>query len=64
MARDGTVLREERNRTGTGDQTRHPELELARWAAAHLAPELPVAGPAPGPADELRDLHTRSARGA
>lgn len=30
------VLLEERNRAGGGDQTRHPELELARWAAAHL----------------------------
>ncbi|CAA9391735.1 MAG: Uncharacterized cytidine deaminase-like protein SCO7258 [uncultured Nocardioides sp.] len=36
---DGTVLREDHNRTATGDQTRHPELELARWAAAHVAPE-------------------------
>src|SRR5919112_1575868 len=36
---EGAVLREERNRTGGGDQTRHPELELARWAAAHVAPQ-------------------------
>ncbi len=35
---DGRVLHEARNRTGTGDATRHPEFELARWAAAHLAP--------------------------
>ena len=35
---DGEVLHEERNRTGDGDQTRHPELDLARWAAAHVAP--------------------------
>ena len=35
----GTVLHEDRNRTADGDQTRHPELELARWAAAHVAPE-------------------------
>jgi tRNA(Arg) A34 adenosine deaminase TadA len=33
---DGTVLHEDRNRTADGDQTRHPELELARWAAAHV----------------------------
>lgn len=33
---DGAVLREERNRTGDGDQTRHPEFELARWAARHV----------------------------
>jgi tRNA(Arg) A34 adenosine deaminase TadA len=35
---DGTVLMEDHNRTSGGDQTRHPELELARWAANHLAP--------------------------
>ena len=121
---DGEVLAEERNRTGDGDQTRHPELDLARWAAAHVAPELradctvytsgehcpmcaaghawvglgrivyagstaqlvewrqewglapgpvlplaindvapdlPVAGPAAGLAEELRELHRRSA---
>ncbi|MFE6185816.1 nucleoside deaminase [Streptomyces sp. NPDC056465] len=35
----GEVLREARNlvRT-TGDETRHPEFELARWAAEHLDP--------------------------
>ena len=36
----GVVLHEDRNRTAGGDQTRHPELELARWAAAHVAPEV------------------------
>lgn len=36
----GAVLHEDRNRTAGGDQTRHPELELARWAAAHVAPEV------------------------
>jgi tRNA(Arg) A34 adenosine deaminase TadA len=37
---DGTVLREDRNReTTAGDQTRHPELALARWSAAHLTRE-------------------------
>ena len=121
---DGVVLREERNATGAGDQTRHPELELARWAADHVAedvrptctvytsgehcpmcsaahawvglgrivyaastaqlsewrsgwglpagpvlalsinevaPGVPVAGPAPELADELRALHRRAA---
>lgn len=121
---DGDVLREDRNRTGAGDQTRHPELDLARWAAANVdpqvradctvytsgehcpmcaaghawvglgrivyagstgqlvewrrewglapgpvlplainavAPDLPVAGPAPELAEELRELHRRSA---
>ncbi|RYC10774.1 nucleoside deaminase [Nocardioides zhouii] len=36
----GVVLREERNTTGAGDQTRHPELELARWAAGHVAEDV------------------------
>lgn len=39
VAGDGTVLAEDRNRTGSGDPTRHPEFELARWAAAHMRPE-------------------------
>ena len=39
-AADGTVLAEDRNRVVSGgDPTRHPELELARWAATHLTPE-------------------------
>src|SRR4051794_29370480 len=36
---DGTVLAEDRNRVASGDATRHPEFELARWAAANLTPE-------------------------
>ena len=36
---DGTVLFEDHNRTSGGDQTRHPEFEIARWAANHVAPE-------------------------
>jgi tRNA(Arg) A34 adenosine deaminase TadA len=35
---DGSVLAEDRNRVSGGDATRHPEFELARWAAAHLPP--------------------------
>ena len=38
VAADGAVLAEDRNRVGGGDRTRHPEFELARWAAAHLSP--------------------------
>lgn len=38
VAADGTVLAEDHNRVASGDRTRHPEFELARWAAAHLAP--------------------------
>ncbi|MFJ4616770.1 nucleoside deaminase [Streptomyces sp. NPDC088812] len=36
---DGTVLAEDRNRVASGDRTRHPEFELARWSAARLSPE-------------------------
>lgn len=36
---DGTVLAEDHNRAGSGDPTRHPEFELARWAANHLSEE-------------------------
>lgn len=37
---DGTALAEGRNRVvETGDPTQHPEIELARWAAARLTPE-------------------------
>lgn len=35
----GTVRFEDRNRTKDGDQTRHPEFEIARWAANNLTPE-------------------------
>ncbi|MDR2148362.1 MAG: nucleoside deaminase [Tannerella sp.] len=39
VAADGSVLLEERNRVvSSGDPTRHPEFELARWAAIHLTP--------------------------
>lgn len=37
---DGVVLREDRNRTAGGDETLHPELELARWAASHVDPDV------------------------
>ena len=36
---DGRARAEDRNRTSDGDQTRHPEFELARWAATNLTPE-------------------------
>ncbi|MER6404342.1 nucleoside deaminase [Streptomyces viridosporus] len=36
---DGTVLAEDHNRVASGDHTRHPEFELARWSAAHLTPD-------------------------
>jgi tRNA(Arg) A34 adenosine deaminase TadA len=34
---DGRVGHEDRNHVGGGDATRHPELALAVWAAAHLS---------------------------
>lgn len=36
---DGEERFADRNRTSGGDRTRHPEFEIARWAAAHLTPE-------------------------
>jgi tRNA(Arg) A34 adenosine deaminase TadA len=39
VAADGTVLAEDHNRVASGDQTRHPEFELARWAAANMTPQ-------------------------
>ncbi len=35
---DGRTLFEDRNRVQGGDATRHPEFEIARWAARHLTP--------------------------
>lgn len=39
VSADGAVLAEDHNRVASGDRTRHPEFELARWAAANLTPE-------------------------
>lgn len=39
VAASGAVLAEDRNRVASGDNTRHPEFELARWAAANMTPE-------------------------
>jgi tRNA(Arg) A34 adenosine deaminase TadA len=37
---DGEVLAQDRNRVvATGDRTQHPEINLARWAAANMTPE-------------------------
>ena len=35
----GTVRFEDRNRVKHGDETRHPEFEIAKWSADHLTPE-------------------------
>ena len=37
--RDGVVRFEDRNRVKDGDETRHPEFEIAKWSADHLTPE-------------------------
>ncbi|BAC17465.1 cytidine and deoxycytidylate deaminase zinc-binding region [Corynebacterium efficiens YS-314] len=36
VADTGQVLFEDHNRDGNGDDTRHPEFEIARWAATNL----------------------------
>ena len=33
----GDVLFEDRNRVKKGDETRHPEFEIAKWSATHLS---------------------------
>ena len=39
VAGDGiTILAEDHNRVSSGDRTRHPEFELARWAAVNMTP--------------------------
>jgi tRNA(Arg) A34 adenosine deaminase TadA len=35
---DGTTLYEDRNRVKDGDDTRHPEFAIARWAVDNLTP--------------------------
>lgn len=39
LSRDGEVLFEDHNRNAGGDETRHPEFEIARWAASNLSEE-------------------------
>lgn len=40
VSAEGKVLYEGRNEiVTTGDRTRHPEFEIARWAATHMTPE-------------------------
>jgi tRNA(Arg) A34 adenosine deaminase TadA len=38
VAADGTVLFEDHNHVAGGDETRHPEFEIAKWSATHLTP--------------------------
>ena len=39
VSAEGDVLFEDHNHAISGDDTRHPEFEIARWAAEHLSPE-------------------------
>ena len=36
---DRRVLFEDHNWESTGDGTRHPEIDIAKWAAAHMTPD-------------------------
>lgn len=36
VSKDGGILFEDHNRDAGGDNTRHPEFEIAKWAIAHL----------------------------
>ncbi|MFI5891604.1 nucleoside deaminase [Actinoplanes sp. NPDC051513] len=38
VSADGKVLFEDRNRVKDGDETRHPEFEISRWAARNMTP--------------------------
>lgn len=39
VSSEGKILFEDRNRVAGGDATRHPEFEIARWAASNLSPK-------------------------
>lgn len=39
VSASGEVLFEDRNCVSGGDKTRHPELAIARWAAANMTPQ-------------------------
>lgn len=39
VSADGDVLFEDHNHVAGGDHTRHPEFEIARWAANHMSPD-------------------------
>jgi len=38
VSAEGAILFEDRNRVISGDPTRHPEFEIARWAAENMSP--------------------------
>lgn len=37
VSQDGVILFEDHNRISGGDNTRHPEFEIAKWAAKNLS---------------------------
>lgn len=39
VSADGQILFEDHNHVAGGDHTRHPEFEIARWAANHMSAE-------------------------
>lgn len=39
VSADGAVLFEDHNHVASGDHTRHPEFEIARWAAGNMSPD-------------------------
>lgn len=39
VSREGEVMFEDYNRNSDGDNTRHPEFEIARWAAGNMNAE-------------------------
>lgn len=39
VSKDGEVLFEDHNRDAEGDNTRHPEFEIAKWAVNNLSEE-------------------------
>lgn len=39
VSAEGHILHEDHNHVASGDGTRHPEFEIARWAAAHMSPQ-------------------------
>jgi tRNA(Arg) A34 adenosine deaminase TadA len=39
VAANGEILFEDHNHVASGDHTRHPEFEIARWAAENLSPD-------------------------
>lgn len=39
VSKEGAVLFEDHNRDADGDQTKHPEYRVAKWAVENLSPE-------------------------